>query len=520
MLNIPLTYPLPDFTLEHNADITEDMAGATNTHYTADVAHVFTLPDPDEVGPSQAIRIDQITDTATIMLADVCIDTIAEGTTRIYLTLPVFGHVEWCKMDQLTQTVYLITEITGSGTPQNMVTTNTNQTIGGNKTFSNAIKIPDGVDDEDAATVGQLAAISAYGSTNPSTTTNLGRDTKYVNTATGELFVCIDETTDANVWVGQLGTYVGTVVPPKLHFPSGFPIGIKDNATTAFTFACGEPTENPISHYRVTNISIPGISVVDAQVAAGEPHQFVVDEFDEETAFTFTLEAYDAIGDCYSVPMQISSHVFLRLAKETFDALKDNSAVALYRFDDNTLDDGGANDISKTYKITYVSGKFGKGITTDSSIGYAEMPEIISTNKFCVSGYFTWSKVDDRFACGFDKYGLQLKNDILAFCVKDKYTFGITIDGKLDTQVHIIAIFDDTDVRDCKLYINGTRQTLAAIADGGNEPVGRDTNIDHVFRFFGVASGWQRTDAGTWDHVRIINRDITDEEALYLASEL
>ena len=30
----------------------------------------------------------------------------------------------------------------------------------------------------------------------------------WVNTSSGEIFICTDNTTDANVWVGQLGTTV------------------------------------------------------------------------------------------------------------------------------------------------------------------------------------------------------------------------------------------------------------------------------------------------------------------------
>lgn len=31
----------------------------------------------------------------------------------------------------------------------------------------------------------------------------------WLNTVTGELFICVDNTTDSNIWKGQMGTSVG-----------------------------------------------------------------------------------------------------------------------------------------------------------------------------------------------------------------------------------------------------------------------------------------------------------------------
>ena len=42
----------------------------------------------------------------------------------------------------------------------------------------------------------------------PATDRNEAVGTRYINTTSGELFVCTDATTDENVWKGQLGTTV------------------------------------------------------------------------------------------------------------------------------------------------------------------------------------------------------------------------------------------------------------------------------------------------------------------------
>ena len=47
------------------------------------------------------------------------------------------------------------------------------------------------------------------GSSNPTTSTNPDSvGSTFINTTSGEYFVCIDVTTDDNVWKGQLGTTV------------------------------------------------------------------------------------------------------------------------------------------------------------------------------------------------------------------------------------------------------------------------------------------------------------------------
>jgi len=43
---------------------------------------------------------------------------------------------------------------------------------------------------------------------NPTTHENLPLGTKWKNTTTGEVFVCTDDTTNKNIWVGQLGTKI------------------------------------------------------------------------------------------------------------------------------------------------------------------------------------------------------------------------------------------------------------------------------------------------------------------------
>ena len=54
------------------------------------------------------------------------------------------------------------------------------------------------------------APTSAAG--NPAVDRDESVGTRYINTTSGELFICTDATAGENVWTGQLGT---TVQPPK-----------------------------------------------------------------------------------------------------------------------------------------------------------------------------------------------------------------------------------------------------------------------------------------------------------------
>ena len=42
----------------------------------------------------------------------------------------------------------------------------------------------------------------------PATDRNEAVGTRYINTTSGELFICTDATTDENIWKGQLGSTV------------------------------------------------------------------------------------------------------------------------------------------------------------------------------------------------------------------------------------------------------------------------------------------------------------------------
>ena len=66
-----------------------------------------------------------------------------------------------------------------------------------------------GAGDKDIFCTVPATAMPVYRSTNPTVTTNPAfTGARWINTSTGEQFVCIDATVGNNKWVGSLGTYV------------------------------------------------------------------------------------------------------------------------------------------------------------------------------------------------------------------------------------------------------------------------------------------------------------------------
>jgi len=78
------------------------------------------------------------------------------------------------------------------------------------------------ISDNTVRSSGAVAPLSSAteDASNPARDTNPtdGLGTKWVNTTSGQIFICTDATTDANVWVGQ----TGTSIVPRIVFMAGY----------------------------------------------------------------------------------------------------------------------------------------------------------------------------------------------------------------------------------------------------------------------------------------------------------
>ena len=152
--------------------------------------------------------------------------------------------------------------------------------------------------------------------TNPSPTTNPsgGVGTIHLNKTTGEMFVCTNATTNANVWfnVGEGSGDISNTAPTNPTSTSSFP-DITESSSQTFTFSGATDAEGSVTHYMVDQFSNAALSVSAAEVAAGSAHTFNTGAVGSDTAVTFRVRAKDNFGAYSSgvtVSMNVTNEVF------------------------------------------------------------------------------------------------------------------------------------------------------------------------------------------------------------------
>ena len=117
----------------------------------------------------------------------------------------------------------------------------------------------------------------------------------YMNKTSGEMWVCTDATTDANVWM-NVGKGTGDIIPNA--FPTNvtntgsFPASHTENSSYTFTFSGGTDSDGSVTHYKVESISSDKLTVSTAEVAAGQAHTFNTGAVDADvTGITFRVRA-------------------------------------------------------------------------------------------------------------------------------------------------------------------------------------------------------------------------------------
>jgi len=120
--------------------------------------------------------------------------------------------------------------------------------------------------------------------------------TIWVNTTTGETYICIDITTGQNKWInigGGTGNIVKNVAPTNAtdNIPD-----MLENGTHNHTFSGGSDSDGNVTHYLVENFSSDKLSVTTAEVALNSAHEFITGDVDADTTVTFTVKTKDNDG--------------------------------------------------------------------------------------------------------------------------------------------------------------------------------------------------------------------------------
>ena len=120
--------------------------------------------------------------------------------------------------------------------------------------------------------------------------------TIWVNTTTGETYICTDITTGLNKWInigGGTGNVAKNVAPTNAidNIPD-----MLENGTHNHTFSGGSDSDGNVTHYLVENFSSDKLSVTTAEVALNSAHEFITGDVDADTTVTFTVKTKDNDG--------------------------------------------------------------------------------------------------------------------------------------------------------------------------------------------------------------------------------
>ena len=132
----------------------------------------------------------------------------------------------------------------------------------------------------------------------------------WVNTTSGEMYICTDVTENAQHWM-NVGAGEGdyTNVPPTNPTNTGVFQNVSENETYNFTFTGATDPDGSVTHYMVDNISPVGaLTVAAAEVAATTAHTFTASAVDADTPVTFRVRAKDNNG-AYSSGVTVSMTV-------------------------------------------------------------------------------------------------------------------------------------------------------------------------------------------------------------------
>jgi hypothetical protein len=163
-----------------------------------------------------------------------------------------------------------------------------------------------------ATTLAELTD-STTETTDPLITSNLAVGHFWINSTSGEAFVCTDATTNLNVWtnIGDGADNITPNNPPEN--PTNTTIAAQDHETSFnHIFTGGTDADGTVTHYLVDTLH-SSLTVATAEVAAGSPHVFTIGTLTVDTPLTFRVRSKDNLG-IYSSGVTISFQGLLVLA--------------------------------------------------------------------------------------------------------------------------------------------------------------------------------------------------------------
>jgi hypothetical protein len=139
-------------------------------------------------------------------------------------------------------------------------------------------------------------ATSTTATTDPLITSNLAVGHFWINSTSGEAFVCTDATTDANVWtnIGDGTQDIQPNDPPT--DPTNITIADQSGETSFdHIFTGGTDTDGTVTHYIVDQLHAL-LTVTNTEVAAGSAHTFTIGTLSGNQQLSFRVRSKDDTG--------------------------------------------------------------------------------------------------------------------------------------------------------------------------------------------------------------------------------
>ncbi len=195
---------------------------------------------------------------------------------------------------------------------------------------------------------------------------------------------------------------------------------------------------------------------------------------------------------------------------DKFDFFDDSSTLYFSKLD------GSAKDIGGVYKpkeknIVYKQGVENLCACSDRN-GNIQIKGLDVQNTVTIAAWLNWNGNNGVMPFGFNTYSIYTLNGILGFNTSNGDITGLDFKEYKNNWVYAIITFKTNEIG--SIFINKTKQTLNKTYRSFSSD---NAKVSSTFTIFGWNKGTSYRKFGKVDRLRIINRELTDQEAQELS---
>ena len=301
----------------------------------------------------------------------------------------------------------------------------------------------------------------------PTATENLSKGTIWVNDTSGKIFICVDDTQDNNIWV-DTGNYDG----------------IKHSTN--------EPTITE-------NLQIGSVWINDTN---GKIYICTDDTKDNN------------VWEGYKPTIKIAP-----TTADIVDFFGDGSGIALYQFDNSPNDTGGVYNGVEQGNVEYTTGKFKQALLLNGSDAYIDLGNKMTGAYYSFSFWADWN-------------GVNQWERLFDFGESNGSSWQTLVSRYKDTNQLCYRNGNNNINSDNNYIVNGELHHYAMVQDGGTVKFYRDGDLfstastsetpqkhSRSYCYIGKSNWDDPLYKGKIDQLRIFNRTLTDDEINQLYNE-